>query len=297
MFYNVSLYLMVIAIWGSTWLSIKYQVDEVAVVHAVFYRFALAALLTQIALLVFGRFKAYPLALHGWFVLLGFCLFCANYYLFYWVTEMGVTTGLVAVIFSLLTVMNVINARLFFGEQTDGLRIGGIMLGFLGICTVFQRDIAALFLGQGVNFALGMGIVATYLASLGNMVSKRLQQHKVDVLNANGWGMSYGALLLGLLAVLSPAPFTFSTTPTFIGNLLYLAVFGSILAFWFYLTLLGRIGSDRAAYSTLVFPLVALGLSWVFEGFIWTQQTVWGFGLILVGNLLILLKLPKWAKP
>ncbi len=295
MFYNLSLYFMVIVIWGSTWLSIKYQVNEVAVVHAVFYRFALAAVLTQVALLVFRRYKPYSLTLHGWFALLGFCLFCANYYLFYIVTEMGVTTGLVAVIFSLLTVMNVINARLFFGEQADWLRIAGITLGFIGICTVFQRDIAALFMGQGANFALGIGVVATYLASLGNMVSKRLQQHKVDVLNANGWGMSYGAMVLGLVTLLSPEPFTFSTSPTFIGNLLYLSIFGSILAFWFYLTLLGRIGADRAAYSTLLFPVVALWLSWVFEDFVWTQSTILGFGLIFVGNLIILLKIPRSA--
>lgn len=296
MLYNLSLYLMVIAIWGSTWLSIKYQVNEVAVVHAVFYRFALAAVLTQVALLLFRRYKSYPMTLHAWFAALGFCLFCANYYLFYIVTDMGITTGLVAVIFSLLTVMNVINVRLFFGEQSNWLRIAGIALGFIGICVVFQRDISALFTGQGANYALGIGIVATYLASLGNMVSKRLQQQKVDVLNANGWGMSYGALILGVAAALSPEPFTFSTAPTFIGNLLYLSIFGSILAFWFYLTLLGRIGSDRAAYSTLVFPVVALWLSWLFEDFVWTQATVLGFGLIFVGNLIILLKIPNKSK-
>ncbi|MGB0847859.1 MAG: DMT family transporter [Thiolinea sp.] len=293
MLYNLSLYIMVIAIWGSTWLSIKYQVNEVVVTQAVFYRFALAAMITQLALIAFRRYQSYPLKLHGWFVLFGFCLFCANYYLFYIVTGMGITTGLIAVMFSLITVMNIINARVFFGEKTDLPRITGIALGFIGICTVFYQDISALFTGQGMNYGLLLGVIATYLASLGNMVSKRLQYHKVDVLNANGWGMTYGAMILGVVVLLSPEPLGFSTSLSFIGNLLYLAVFGSILAFWFYLTLLGRIGSDRAAYSTLVFPMVALWLSWIFEDFVWTSETVIGFGLIFLGNLIILLKFPR----
>lgn len=289
MFYNAVLYIAVVLIWGSTWLSIRYQVGEdVITLHALFYRFALAALLTQATLFFSGRFRLYSLKQHGWFLLLGLFLFCLNYYLFYVITEQGMTTGLVAVVFSLLLTMNMVNSRLFFKQSTDTSMIIGSILGLFGIGLVFHQDINGLLNGHGSVAGLLTGILATYLASLGNMVSKQLQQQKIDVINANGWGMTYGASALFIGALFMGEPFTFSAAPSFVLNWIYLAVFGSVIAFWAYLTLLGRIGSDRAAYSTLVFPVVALWLSWLFEDFIWTGETLAGIALILIGNIAIL---------
>lgn len=287
MAFNAFLYVVVVVIWGSTWLAIKYQVNEVDALQAVLYRFALAAVLTQLVLVFAGRFKAYDYRTHGWFVLLGLFLFCINYYLFYIATDLGVTTGLLAVIFSLITAMNMLNARVFFGQRTDIFMVTGLIMGLVGITLVFHQDLLKVFHGQGSATGLWLGVGATYLASLGNMVSRRLQQQRVDVLSANGWGMTYGACILFIMALFSAQPFAFSTSASFLFNWVYLAVFGSIVAFWSYLTLLGRVGSDRAAYSALVFPVVALWLSWLFEDFQWTLETVLGVALILLGNLVI----------
>ncbi|MGD8350111.1 MAG: EamA family transporter, partial [Gammaproteobacteria bacterium] len=76
-------------------------------------------------------------------------------------------------------------------------------------------------------------------------------------------------------------------------SLLYLAVFGSILAFGSYLTLVGRIGADRAAYAAVLFPVIALGLSTLFEGYHWTPHAVFGFALVLLGNYIVLTKTRK----
>lgn len=295
MWANALLYVIVVLIWGSTWLSIKYQVNEVDALQAVLYRFALAAVLTQLIMLISKRWQPYDWRLHVRFMALGFFLFSVNYYLFYIATDLGVTTGLLAVIFSLLTAMNMLNARLFFGQRADAFMLTGMLMGLLGISLVFHQDIMKLWRGEGSAVGLWLGIGATYLASLGNMVSRRLQQAKIDVLNANGWGMTYGALILFAMALLAPAPFSFATSASFIFNWIYLAVFGSIVAFWSYLTLLGRVGSDRAAYSALVFPIVALWFSWWFEGFVWTLEVIAGVLLILLGNLVITKRLP-WPK-
>jgi drug/metabolite transporter (DMT)-like permease len=98
--------------------------------------------------------------------------------------------------------------------------------------------------------------------------------------------MSYGAVIIGMVAFLSGKTFTFEMTPAYIISLVYLAVFGSVIAFGCYLTLIGRIGADRAAYSTLLFPLVALGLSTVFEGYQWSPAAFFGMALIITGNFI-----------
>ena len=139
-------------------------------------------------------------------------------------------------------------------------------------------------------YGLGLSIVATMLASLGNIASARNQQAGISVLSSNAWAMTYGAGLMVLLALVSGKPFDFMATPLYVGALLYLSVFASVIAFWSYLTLVGEIGPDRAAYATLLFPLVALGLSTVFEDYVWTLPAIIAVCLILGGNLLTLRK-------
>jgi drug/metabolite transporter (DMT)-like permease len=125
-------------------------------------------------------------------------------------------------------------------------------------------------------------------ASLGNIVAARNQREALPVLQTNAFGMGYGALLMLVIALIAGTPFRFETSPSYIASLVYLAVFGSAIAFGAYLTLLGRIGADRAAYTSLLFPLVALGLSTLVEGYQWNLPALVGVLLVLTGNFLVL---------
>ncbi len=100
--------------------------------------------------------------------------------------------------------------------------------------------------------------------------------------------MSYGALVMLLIALAWGKSFSFETSPVYVGSLLYLALFGSVIAFGCYLTLIGNIGADRAAYATLLFPIVALAISTIWEDYQWTLSSAAGVGLILLGNLWML---------
>ena len=80
-------------------------------------------------------------------------------------------------------------------------------------------------------------------------------------------------------------------------SLLYLAVFATVAGFWTYLTLIGRIGPGRAAYATVLFPIVALALSTWFEDFQWTALAAAGVVLVLVGNAIIRTKPSQGAAP
>ena len=91
-----------------------------------------------------------------------------------------------------------------------------------------------------------------------------------------------------LLALVTGKPLNFNFSFSYIGSLMYLAVFGSIIAFTSYLTLLGKIGADRAAYVMLVFPIVALILSTLFEGYLWDAYAIVGVVLVTLGNFMVL---------
>ncbi len=283
---SAGLYFTAVLIWGSTFYAIKFQLGEVPETVAIAYRFALAAAL------LFGWCAARGLALrfsageHLWMALQGLLLFCLNYLAIYLATA-DLTSGLIAVIFSTIVLMNIGNAAVLFRRPLGAAMIAGALLGLAGIALVFAPELAGLGTHPGALRGLGLSLLGTYLASLGNMVSARNQHRGLPVVQSNAFGMAYGALVLALVAALRGEPFTFAATPGFTLSLLYLALFGSVIAFGSYLTLLGRIGPERAAYAMVLFPLVALTISTVFEGYRWTATAVTGTALVVLGNVLI----------
>jgi len=91
-------------------------------------------------------------------------------------------------------------------------------------------------------------------------------------------------------------PWHWSWRPEFIGTLAYLAVFGSVLAFGAYYALVHRVGPGKAGYVGVLTPVVALGVSSVFEDFAWTGLTVAGIALALAGNAVALWR-PAATRP
>jgi len=102
--------------------------------------------------------------------------------------------------------------------------------------------------------------------------------------------------VMGAIALVRGDSFVPEWTMSYIGALLYLAIFGSVIAFGAYFTLVGRIGAGKAAYSTLLFPLVALSISTVYEGYVWHMNAVAGLLLILTGNLVMFTRPETWFR-
>ena len=219
----------------------------------------------------------------------GLLLFAFNYWLFY-IAETVLASGLVAVVFSTMVVMNMVNGALFLRMPLNVRVILGAVLGLSGIGLVFWPELAAFSLDDQGFYGLTISLIATLSASLGNIASARNQKFRLPVIQTNAIGMGYGALAMFVVALASGATFSFEFTFSYVASLLYLSIFGSIIAFGCYLSLVGRIGVDRAAYVTLLFPLVALALSTVFEGYHWSGMALIGVVLILLGNLLVLRK-------
>jgi drug/metabolite transporter (DMT)-like permease len=290
---NIALYITTVLIWGSTWFVITFQLGSVSPELSVAYRFALAALISGSVGFGLGWYKSINFSLkdHFFIALQGIFLFCLNYWFFYQATAY-LPSGLVAVSFSTITIMNMINANLFLKTR---IRIGVVaasLLGLLGIFFVFLPEFSNLNfndLSDNPTFkGLGLCAIATYLASLGNIISVRNQKSGIPVMAGNAIGMGYGAIVIFGIAMFNGLDITFDTNFDYLWSMAYLAIFGSVIAFGCYLTLIGRIGAERGAYAAVLFPIVALGISTVFEGYIWTYTSLAGVGLILLGNMVIL---------
>lgn len=285
---NLLLFAATVLIWGTTWIAIAWQIGPVDVIVSVFYRFALACILFLIGLALLGRLK---LPAQWRFVILqALCLFSVNFLCFYHATSL-MPSGLVSVIFSLATIFNAINARIFFGEKVRLRTVVAGIIGATGLLLLFWRDLTVSF-DVSIIEGIGWATVGTVMFSLGNMMSRKNNLHGVTPVIANAWGMGIGALVLLTIAVLTGTTFTLPSSPTYIGALIYLAVIGSVIGFSTYLLMVARLGSDRAAYATVLFPVVALFMSTLFEGYEWHATALAGLALTIAGNLVMFAKLP-----
>ena len=129
---------------------------------------------------------------------------------------------------------------------------------------------------------------AVILSALSNMAAHRNHGAGLPVWQTMAWGMLYGALFTLALTLALGRPLAFEPTPAYVLSLLYLVVFGSILAFGGFLTLLGRIGAARAGYIGVMVPIVALVISALFEGYRWEWLALAGVAVSVAGNVIIL---------
>lgn len=283
------LYGSTVIIWGTTWLAIKFQLGSVDPMVSVLYRFIAAAVILLVYCKLRGLNMRFRLKDHIFMALQGLVLFSVNYWLIY-LAEVHVTSGLVAVIFSSIVFMNMINGAVLLGSPIRSNVVLGGGIGVLGIVLVFWPQLVSFSLSDKTALGLLLTVVSTFMASLGNIISARHQKYNLPVIQTNAYGMAYGAVIIGVIAIFLGKPFNFEISFPYISSLFYLSLFGTVIAFGCYLKLIGEIGADRAAYATMLFPIVALGISTVYEGYQWAAHNVIGMAIVLIGNWLVLNK-------
>jgi drug/metabolite transporter (DMT)-like permease len=284
---NLRLFVACVAIWGTTWLAIKFQLGVVAPEASVSYRFLIASLL----LFVYCRARRLPLRFskqdHAWVALQGLLMFGTSYVFVYY-AEQHLPSGLVAVGYSASPLLGMLGQRLFFGTPMTARIAGGSLLGICGIALVFAPEIAEVGVAAPSVLGVVWTVLAVVLSMLGSLAAHRNHGAGIPVWQNMALGMFYGATFAAILNLVLGHSFAFSATPAYTLSLLYLAVCGSILAFAGYLTLIGRIGAARASYVGVMVPIIALAVSAVFEGFHWQLLTWAGMAVSLAGNVLVL---------
>lgn len=294
-------------IWGTTWYAITLQLAAIAPEYGVALRFGLAALLILAWCALRGLPWRYARREHAWFAVLGAVTYALAYILIYH-AERFVVSGLVAVGYSAMPLLNMLFARWLFGTPMSRRVALGGALGVAGVALVFQPECASLGLPSAFapaqaplaphgatdarlhGAALGalFTVVAVLLSCAGNMIVAAQQRRQVTGWAPIGFGMAYGAVTALVVALLLGRSTAIAWSASFALSLLYLALAGSVFAFGAYFALIARVGPARAAYVGVMTPVVALVVSTLWEQFAWHAQTIAGVALALAGNVLAL---------
>lgn len=289
---NALLFIACVFIWGSTWIAITFQVGHVEPTVAVAWRFSIAVILLGAWMLITRRSFHMPTHIHIKACVVGLVLYTLDYSFLY-AAQQYIISALLAVLSSSVIYFTVLFRWLFLKKPLRTEVIIGATLGLLGIVAIFWPEFGKMSAQQGLTLGLLFALISFVCASVGNILSENILDEGTPVVQMNFYAMGYGLFFMYGFSVLSGADLSLPSSPDFYYALLYLAVFGSVLAFGAYMKLLQRIGSDKSTYVVLVYPIVALGLSTLFEGYTWTVIAAAGVALVLIGNAVAMGKLNR----
>lgn len=287
---NAFYFVLCTLIWGTTWFAINFQLDVINPTYSVGIRFFIAAICLGVIALVKGYPLKFSWRIHRAFLAGGLFLYALDY-TFLYAAQQHIVSALLALMSSSVVYFNVILRRVLLGKPIRFDVVVGATSGFVGIAAIFIPELKGMeqqgYVMLGIVFALG----SFTSASVGNIVSEKILE-TVPVVSFNFYTMLYGSGLIGLGLLVTQTPLVLPTAPSFYIALCYLAVFGSVIAFGCYMKLVQQMGSDRAAYVVLIYPVVALIVSTIFEGYQWSMLSAVGVLLILLGNACAMGKLP-----
>lgn len=270
------------AVWGSTWIVIRSQLGLVPPQWSVTYRFVIASL--AMAALALGK-GSLKIGRNGLLaaIFLGFTQFCINFNAVY-LAERHITSGVVATVFALLLIPSSLMAWAFLGQRptvrfawSSLVAVSGIGLLFLHELRAHPADSAQIVAG------IGLTLVGMVGASTANVFQARPEIRRFPLLGLLAWSMAAGAVIDGLIAFAMTGAPVFDPRPAYWAGVLYLALAASVLTFSLYYPVVRRMGPAKAAYSSVLVPIIAMGFSTWIEDYHWTWLTVAGAVLALGG--------------
>ena len=275
---------MVVFGWSTSWLPLRWQLGVVAPEVSLLWRFVIAATVMFVISIYLRQSLIFHWSTHLRLALLGLCIFSTNFAFFYHGGK-GVASGLLAVVFSSASLVNVLMAAVLGRSRPRIAHLLAATVGLTGVVCLFWPE---LQLSNTALTSLALCLIGTLFFCTGNMVSAACQKRGIPVFASASWGMLYGACYLALFSFISDHEFTIEPTAKYVLGLVWLALVSSVMTFAAYLSLIGRIGPSRAGYATVIFPVFALLISTVFESYTWSSQAFIGLGLVICGNVIML---------
>jgi drug/metabolite transporter (DMT)-like permease len=271
------------AIWGSTWIVIRGQLGMVPPQWSVTYRFVIAAIAMAIVAMVRGeslRLGHRTLLAAG---VLGFTQFCVNFNAVY-LAERHITSGVVATVFALLLIPATLMGWAFLGQRPSIRFVWSSLVAVAGIVLLFVHELHEHSGSAGQVIAgIGLTLVGMLGASFANVVQARPEIRRYPLVALLAWSMAAGAAIDAAIAFAMTGPPTFDPRPAYWLGVLYLALFASVLTFSLYYPVVRRVGPAKAAYSSVIVPIIAMGFSTWLEDYRWTPLTIGGAILALGG--------------
>jgi len=282
--FELLLYSMVVFGWSTSWLPLKWQLGVVAPEVSLLWRFVIAATVMFVISIYLRQSLMFNWRTHLRLALLGLCIFSTNFAFFYHGGK-GVASGLLAVVFSSASLVNVLMIAVLGRSRPRIAHLLAAMVGLTGVVCLFWPE---LQLSNTALTSLALCLIGTLFFCTGNMVSAACQKRGIPIFASASWGMLYGACYLALFSFISNHEFIIEPTAKYVLGLVWLALVSSVMTFAAYLSLIGRIGPSRAGYATVIFPVFALMISTVFESYTWSSLAFIGLGLVICGNVIML---------
>ncbi|MCP5395589.1 MAG: DMT family transporter [Sphingomonadaceae bacterium] len=280
-------FLLVACIWGSTWFVITGQIGEVSAHWAVAYRFALATPAMFALAMVMRHKLAMPRRAQGLALAMGLFQFCGNF-TFVYLSELHLTSGIVALMIGMMLVPNAILGRLLLGQEITARFVVGSGIALAGIALLLVNEAQSAPLGGNVALGAGLALVAMLAASIANVIQAGPAGRDVPLVTLLAWAMLYGTLLDAALAYMLAGPPVFPARASFWLGTAWLALAGSVVTFPLYYGLVRQLGAGRAAYNGVLVVVIAMVISTLFEGYRWTALAAAGAVLAMTGLVIAL---------
>ena len=273
------------SIWGSTWIVIRDQLGSVPAHWSITYRFIIAAAAMAVVAAMKGEsLRLGPRGLMA-AAILGGLQFVINFNAVY-LAEHHITSGLVATVFALLLIPNSLLGWAFLGQKPSARFTWGSLIAVAGIALLFVHELREHPARSGeILLGLGLTLAGMLGASAANVFQARDKVRKFPLFALLAWAMGLGALMDGAIALVASGPPVVEARLGYWLGLVYLAIFASALAFSLYLPVVRKIGPAKAAYSSVLVPIIAMGFSTWLEDYRWTPLTIAGAVLALGGML------------
>lgn len=284
---NLVLFISTLICWSPTWYLIKFQFGVVDPLISIFYRFFIASLIVFIFLILSKKKMSFNLQQHLSFLLLGVTLFSLNY-IFFYLANTYLISGIVTIAFSTILIMNILGERIYFKIKSSKETLFAAGFGIVGILIIFGNELLNFKLEDKTHIGIILSFIATFWASTGNLIHQKNSKDKIPFIQSIAYGMLYGSLFTLIVAKFRSAEIIFDNSISYILSFLYLSIIGSVVAFYLYLKLLENIGSARAGYIGVIMPIIALIISTIFEGLQWTNNLIIGLPVLIFGCVLIL---------
>jgi len=284
-------WLLLCCIWGSTWLFIKLGLTDLPPLTFAGIRFVIAA--SILFSLIAVRRVPLPNKGRDWILLAvtGVLSFSLNYGLVFW-GEQYISSGLAALLQSTLPAFGLVIAHFYLpGERMTLPRIVGVLLGVLGVAVIFSNQLHMS--GPRALWGSTALVGSAFCAAYANVLVKRYGLNLQPSVLAAGQ-MLFGLVPLLLIGIpLEGNPLNFHWTRMAVISLFYLAIVGTVVAFWLYYWLMHNMDVTKTMLIALVTPVVAvvLGLLALKEEMHW--RTLIGGALIISGLSLIVLRRGK----
>lgn len=278
---------LVALIWGSTWFVITTQIGDVPAYWSVTWRFAVATPAMFALALALRKPLAISGGAHRLAVLMGLFQFCGNYN-FVYLSELHLTSGIVALLIGMMLVPNAVLGRVMLGQRITPRFIIGSTVALAGIAVLLLNEARVAPLGGNVGLGVGLALVAMLAASIANVIQAGEVGRSVPLVVLLAWSMLYGTLIDGTVAWALAGPPVIPREPLYWAGIAWLALAGSVVTFPLYYDLVRKLGAGRAAYNGVLVVVIAMVISTMFEGYRWTPLAIAGGALASLGMVIAL---------